>query len=153
MKSFRSLELVQKARSFVRMTPVLLLVASGSAVAAQSSGPSELKAVKRLDAGQWEFRESGTTGGAVRKLCLPDTRKLIRIQHPTGRCSYLVLANEADQATVEYSCSGSGNGRTTITVETPRRIEVATQGLADGLPFHTEFDGRRVGVCHAGERR
>jgi hypothetical protein len=50
-------------------------------------------------------------------------------------------------ATVHYSCPGSGWGRTTVRVETPRLARVETQGIAGKAPFAFTAEARRVGAC------
>ena len=59
------------------------------------------------------------------------------------------LKNTADNATIHYTCPGSGHGRTTILVETPRLFHLQSQGIAGGAPFDFDYEVRRVGACAA----
>jgi hypothetical protein len=104
-------------------------------------------ALDALQPGQWELREAG--GGAVRSLCLGDARLLLQLRHGAAQCSRYVITNDSKVATVTYSCAGNGNGRTTVRVETPRLVQIDTQGVADKSPFVMRLEGRRVGVCTA----
>jgi len=51
-------------------------------------------------------------------------------------------------ATIHYTCPGRGYGRTTIAVETSKLVRIDTQGIVDGMPFATEFEGRKIGMCN-----
>ncbi len=42
-----------------------------------------------------------------------------------------------------------GSGRTTIRVETPRLVQIETQGIADQSPFAFSAEARRIGTCTA----
>jgi hypothetical protein len=72
----------------------------------------------------------------------------IQLRHPGAACSRFVLANEAQTATVHYTCTGAGYGRTTIKVETGELIRVDSQGLSNQMPFQMAFEGRRAGKCN-----
>ena len=73
--------------------------------------------------------------------------------HPTPRCCDAgtcrrdVVAADADSVTVNYSCPGTGRGRTTIRIETPRLVQIDSQGLDHGMPFALRAEARRVGPC------
>ena len=49
--------------------------------------------------------------------------------------------------TVNYTCPGIGRGRTTIRVETPRLVQIDSQGLDRGAPFALRAEARRIGPC------
>ena len=44
--------------------------------------------------------------------------------------------------TVNYSCPGVGRGRTEIRFETPRLIQIDSQGLDRGAPFALRAEAR-----------
>jgi len=112
-------------------------------VAAQ--GPA-LAMLDRLQPGLWELRERGGDG-AVRRLCVESGRKLIQIRHPGESCRNLVIEDAAGAVTVQYSCPGTGYGRTRIRFESPGLAQVETQGIARGLPFDFSAEARRTGNC------
>jgi hypothetical protein len=113
------------------------------AVAADAPVPTALAA---MQPGQWQLRS--LDGSAPPKtLCIGDPRVLLQIRHGNAPCNKLVLMNNATQAVVSYSCATGGNGRTTVRVETPRVIQIESQGIADKSPFDWTYEGRRVGEC------
>jgi hypothetical protein len=50
---------------------------------------------------------------------------------------------------VQYSCANAGNGRTTVRVETPRLVQIESQGTVNREPFSIQLEGRRTGGCGA----
>lgn len=104
----------------------------------------KLEALARLEPGRWQLREPD---GAERSICLADPAALFRLEHEGVACEEEVLASESGAATVEYTCSGRGFGRTSIRVETARLARIDTQGLADGRPFAYRVEARKVGAC------
>lgn len=80
---------------------------------------------------------------------MTDPSVLLQLRHSTARCSRFVVSSDARNATVTYSCPLGGNGRTVIKVETPRLVQVETQGIADNAPFAFTVEARRVGDCSA----
>lgn len=105
-------------------------------------------ALASLQPGQWQLR-SLDGGGAIKTLCLGDPRVLLQLRHGTTSCSRFLITNTATQAVVNYSCAGAGNGRTSVRVETPRVIQIESQGIADKAPFDVAYEGRRIGSCPA----
>jgi hypothetical protein len=103
-------------------------------------------AFNRIQPGAWQLRALGDSA-PPRRLCIQDAYDLIQIRHPGAACSRFVLANEAQSATVHYTCTGTGYGRTTITVETSELIRIESQGIANRSPFQVALEGRRVGGC------
>lgn len=123
---------------------IVLAMGAGLASAAPAQAPG-LKVLSQIEPGRWQLRE--TDSKAERTVCLSDPRILIQLHHGASVCSRFVVDNQASTGTVHYTCSGAGHGRTTISVETPRLIHVQTQGLANGLPFESEIEARRLGSC------
>lgn len=100
----------------------------------------------RLEAGQWELR--GASGsGRIAAICLGNPILLTQPRHGGAPCSRDVVAADSDSMTVNYSCPGLGRGRTTIRFETPRLVQIDSQGLDHGMPFALRAEARRVGPC------
>lgn len=124
------------------------LVAIGGLVAA--AGGPVLVAVARIEPGQWQLRDTGSAA-PPRAVCIGDAAALIQYGHGGGAaCRRLVITDEADIATVHYTCPGVGHGRTTFKVATPRAFNLETQGIVNGAPFDERFEARRVGACPPG---
>lgn len=99
-----------------------------------------------LDRGRWELREHGN-GADVTRMCLGDARRLIQLRHPGDNCQRLIVTDSSSEVTVQYTCPGRGYGRTHIRRETNSLIQMDIQGVANGLPFSSSFEGRKVGDC------
>lgn len=137
----------------MRMKYLIIAAAFSAGIAApgftQPAQAPSLQALAQLQPGQWELRPRGN--GSQKSLCLNDMRALLQVQHAGVPCTRFVITNAARQATVNYTCSRGGNGQTTVKVETPRLVQLQTQGIADNEPFAYEYEGRRVGACAAGQ--
>lgn len=129
------------------MNRLFAIMAGGFALIGATDAP-QLTALTAIESGQWVFR-SATPGVAPKTFCLGDARLLLQIQHPAAACSRFVIANDPRAATVHYTCPGAGHGRTTVSVETPRLIQVDSQGIANNAPFDWSLTGRRTGPCPA----
>jgi hypothetical protein len=103
-------------------------------------------ALSMIQPGQW-FLKSRTGTAGNRSVCVNDVRALLQVEHGAAMCNRFVIANTSRETTVHYTCPGSGHGRTTIKVETPRLIQIESQGIARQEPFAVEFEGRRTGEC------
>ncbi len=120
----------------------LLMVGGGSAVAHRSGSQSVLAQIER---GQWLLKERL---GTERKICFANPNSFVQIAHGPAPCEQFVVSQDTRQATIVYTCTGHGKGRTTVTVETPRLVRIETQGVLDGAPFELEYEGRRApGGC------
>lgn len=120
---------------------VAVTVGALSAAAAQT--PSFV-ALSNVERGQWQLRESG---GATRGMCVSDPTLFFQLRGRGANCSRFVVENAAASATVHYTCPGTGHGRTTIAVETPRLLRIDSQGIDAGAPFAIEVEARRTGSC------
>lgn len=119
----------------------LLLFGAASAPAQRNPALTALGSIER---GQWQLRdEEGTT----RRLCLANPAALLQIMHGNTQCEHFVMENTPRSATIRYTCPSHGHGRTTISVDTPRVVNIQTQGVANGAPFSERFEGRRTGAC------
>lgn len=104
-----------------------------------------LEALAKLERGRWQVNDA--QGAAAQSVCLGEPAALVQLEHRGLSCEQEVLASAAGAATVQYTCTGRGFGRTSIRVETPRLARIETQGLADGRPFAYRVEARRVGSC------
>ena len=100
----------------------------------------------RLEAGQWELR-GGSGNARIAAICLGNPILLTQPRHGAAPCTRDVVAADAGSMTVNYSCPGVGRGRTTIRFETPRLVQIDSQGLDRGMPFAMRAEARRVGPC------
>jgi hypothetical protein len=128
------------------------MIAAAFAVGIASPGLTQpastptIQAVAVLQPGQWELRSRGASA-ATKSMCLNDMRALLQVQHGAAACNRFVTTNDPRQAVVNYTCARAGHGQTSLRVETPRLVQIQTQGIADNEPFAFEFEGRRVGAC------
>ena len=130
---------------WLRMHVVLMAAAAG--LAAPASGQRQaLAMLDQLDSGRWELR-SRDARGPGEQICLRDGRRLIQLRHPATLCDRLIVSDDPNEVTVQYTCRGRGYGRTHIRRETGRLVQIETQGIVDGLPFDFAAEGRRVGDC------
>ena len=107
-----------------------------------------LTMLDQLDRGKWEVRlRDGSR--TVYPLCLDSGRRLIQLRHPQSLCDRVVVDDQANAVTVQYTCRGQGYGRTSIRRENNRLVQIETQGIAEGLPFDFLAEARRTGDCPA----
>jgi hypothetical protein len=107
---------------------------------------NHLQALVQLNPGRWQLRPRGGSGATG--ICLgADRRRLIQVRHPDLPCEWVVLEDGPSAVTVQYTCKGHGYGRTHIRRENSQLIQIETQGIADGLPFELNAEGRRIGEC------
>lgn len=117
-------------------------IVAGALLAGAATPPP---ALARLQPGQWQFREAGTT--MARAMCLADPAAALRIGHVDVACTQSVIESAPTTLTVRYSCAGAGHGRSTLTVRTPTSFRLQTQGLSGGAPFEFDYEARRIGDC------
>jgi hypothetical protein len=117
-----------------------IILSSAWPVAAQAPGP-----LAQVERGQWQLVGAG--GTAIGTVCLGDPLLLAQPQHGPQPCSREVLASDAHSVTVNYFCPGMGRGRTILRVETPRLVQIDSQGLQDGAPFALRAQARKIGPC------
>lgn len=116
-------------------------------LAAQADAPDLLQSLER---GLWQLRAigGGASAAAPSQLCIADPRALVQIQHGVNsQCSHYVVRSTATSVTISYSCKGSGQGLTTIRKESPRLIQIQSQGVSNGAPFSFAVEGRRSAAC------
>lgn len=105
-----------------------------------------LAALALLQPGKWVM-SSHDADFASRSVCIGDPKVLLQIRHPVAPCNRFVVANDRYRAVVSYSCASAGNGLTTVRVETPRLVQIETQGVVNGSPFDLTIEARRTGEC------
>lgn len=134
---------MKKYRKTLRLA--LGLFATSLAAMALAGTAPDLPALGKLQDGMWELRFRD--GAPTRRLCLRDRWRLIQLEHPDLACDRLVIENGSDSVAVQYTCRGRGFGLTRIRRESAQLFQLETQGLAQGVPFETSAEGRRVGDC------
>lgn len=132
----------------------LLALAAAAAVAAPavSQRAGGVNALAKLQPGLWQLRVLGGPTARPAPVCIGDPAVLTQLQHRNSPCSRLVVAQNEQGATVHYTCPAGGYGQTLLRVETPRLVQIDTQGIADNTPFAFRAEARFVGGCNAGQR-
>ncbi len=126
-----------------------LLLPSGLLIAAASGGPLAFAKIRQ---GAWQLRAVGEST-PPRQICLSDPAELVQLHHPGVACSRFTIENTANVATIHYTCTGAGYGRTTIKVESGDLIRIESQGLMKQAPFQDTLEARRSGECGPAEAR
>jgi hypothetical protein len=109
---------------------------------ASTQQPGPLAQVER---GQWELR--GANGATIGSVCLGDPLLLAQPLERPQPCTSEIVSSEGHVVTVGYMCPGMGRGRTLIRVETPRLVQIDSQGMSNGAPFALRAQARRTGPC------
>jgi len=127
----------------------LLALAAAAAIAAPavSQRAGGVNALAKLQPGLWQFRILSGGAATPAPVCLGDPAVLAQLRHRSTPCSRLVVAQDGEGATIHYTCPAGGYGQTSLRVETPRLVQVDTQGIADNIPFAFRAEARRVGSC------
>lgn len=121
------------------------LVTGLFAVAAPAQAPS-LAMLNGLEKGQWSLTERGQSG-AGKSVCLGDPTQFLQLEHKGAQCSRYTIRDTAGEVTVHYTCGRQGHGRTTVRMETPRLVQIDTQGINNGAPFSYGYEARKTGSC------
>ncbi len=126
----------------------LLLLGAGTAGIAVAQG-DDMPLLESLDRGLWQLHAvgGGPSSVAASQLCLGDPTRLTQVQHGNLSCTRFVVRSSPTSLTVSYSCPGQGQGLTTIRKETPRLIQIQSQGIKNNAPFSFSVEGRRLGGC------
>ena len=134
----------------MRATIALAVLPAMMAVPGVASGPeSALPAVLSiLETGQWDLR-SRDPGEPSMRVCVRDRQALLQLRHQGQACKRFVVEDSPRRTDVAYTCPRTGHGRTVLRAETPRLIQIDSQGVADGYPFALNLEGRRTGTCGA----
>lgn len=105
----------------------------------------ELAMLGSLEKGRWELRERGN--GTRHQLCVRTGREFIQLRHRQPACSQLIVQDEPNEVTVQYTCRGNGYGRTTVRRESSALVQFSSQGVLNGAPFSLEGEARPQGNC------
>ncbi|WP_257540091.1 hypothetical protein [Sphingobium sp. CFD-1] len=119
-----------------------LMMAAGTAAAK----PQRLVALDTVQPGEWELRALEKDEGK-RRICVRDPRQLLQTEHARHQCRFFTVKDEPAAASVTYDCAAGGGGRTDVRVETPRLVQIRSQGVANGAPFARVMEARRIGAC------
>lgn len=120
---------------------------AATGIAAQGDAPDLLQSLER---GLWQLRAvgGGVSTAGTSQYCVADPRMLAQLKHgANAQCSHFVVRSTPTSVTISYSCKGSGQGLTTIRKESPRLIQIQSQGIHDGSPFSFSVEGRRSAGC------
>jgi len=117
----------------------------GTLVVPASARAPELAMLNGLQDGRWELRMRDD--GSRSHVCLRSGRELIQIRHSQLTCKRFVVNDGPSEVTVQYTCPGHGYGNTTIRRETAQLVQINSQGIEGGAPFHFNAEARRVGGC------
>lgn len=105
----------------------------------------ELVMLDGLANASWDLHYRGDD--THEKICLQSGRELIQLRHRVGQCSRFVVDDGPSLVTVQYTCPGDGYGRTSIRRETSQVLQIDSQGIEGGVPFHLTAEARRIGAC------
>jgi hypothetical protein len=106
-----------------------------------------LASLDSLERGEWELRPRNAAGASPQRLCVSDPRVLLQPRHVGQSCKRFIIDDGVRHVAVAYSCPDGGNGRTDIKFETPRLVQIDTQGVDSGMPFSMMIEARKVGQC------
>ena len=118
---------------------VALLLASWPA-ATQQTGP-----LAQVERGRWELR--APNGAAIGAVCLGDPTLLAQPFNAPHPCTSEILGVNDHVVTVGFVCPGMGRGRADLRVETPRLVQIDSQGISNGTPFALRAQARKTGPC------
>lgn len=130
-----------KMRMFFLLAALPAVLAASQAVASADRAP-----LATVEPGQWDLRSRDPANPSLR-LCVRDIQDLLQVRHPGQSCRHFVIEDQPTRVSVTYACPRTGHGRTDIRIETPRLVQLSSQGVADGLPFALNLEGRRTGNC------
>lgn len=131
---------------WIKRLPWMLAALAASAGFAQPARAPDLAVFRTVEPGLWLFRERASRA-APRRVCVGDPLAVMQLRHPGIVCSRYLIENEAGRAAVHYTCPGAGYGRSELRAETPKLVQLHTQGLAGGAPFDMNLEGRHAGPC------
>src|SRR3954464_7562451 len=139
-----------KRRAMNPLTPRtayrLTALACGAALIAwpAAARDSSLAMLGTLAKGTWTLH---IRDGDAEKICVRSGREFIQLRHSEANCGLFVIADKPDEIDVQYTCRGTGYGRTTVRRESRDVVQVQSRGIADGAPFAIIAEARREGAC------
>jgi hypothetical protein len=126
---------------------------ASATVPAGGQGQEQLTGLSRLEPGLWQLRDLDDASARHAPVCVADPGILMQLQHRHSPCSRLVISSDNSGATVHYTCPAHGFGRTSLRVETPRLVQIDTQGISGNAPFAYRLEARRTGPCDSSRAR
>lgn len=105
----------------------------------------DLAMLDSLERGSWDVRLR--SGGENQRLCVQTGREFIQLRHNQSGCDRFVVQDEQDEVVVQYRCSGSGYGRTTIRREGRGLVQIKSTGFHGGRRFSIDAEARHAGRC------
>ncbi len=128
----------------LRSASAFLAALAAGTLPAAAQGP-ELAMLDNLQKGSWTI--ALRSDGSERQVCIRTGREFVQLRHAQSGCSRYVVEDSARQVTVQYTCRGSGYGRTTIRMESRGLVQVSSQGIHSGTPFSLVGEARQTGAC------
>ncbi|MEY3985764.1 MAG: hypothetical protein RLZ59_1209 [Pseudomonadota bacterium] len=107
---------------------------------------ADLSVLRKIEPGLWDIQSKDVRDGG-RTMCVADPLVLTQLAHPGLACTRFVISSTENSVAVHYSCAGTGSGQTEIRVETPRLLQIETQGMVRQTPFQWRYEARRIGEC------
>ncbi|MCP9221704.1 hypothetical protein MKP08_02945 [Erythrobacter sp. LQ02-29] len=135
-------------RSSVRLRSgaIGVTIAALALVSPVRAAAPELGKLQPLQSGMWEVRDRETK--ATSRICLRSGTELIRLRHRSnGPCKSYLIEDGPSRVAVQYSCSKSGYGLTTIRRESSTLVQLTSEGMSNGQPFSFSVEARRTGGC------
>jgi hypothetical protein len=129
-----------------------LLALAAFAGPASSQHRAGIGPLSKLQPGLWKLRVVGRAAAEPAPVCIGDPAVLAQLQHRNQPCSRLVVAQDGTAATIHYTCQAGGYGQTSLRVETPRLVQIDTQGIVDNAPFAYRMEARYAGSCNGNGR-
>lgn len=115
------------------------------AVAAPAAAPPPLAALKGFRPGAWQVKAIGADSSSSQ--CLPEPSSMLLGGRASSDCSFNVISDGPNSATVTYRCAAGRSGRTAIRRDASGLFVVDAQGLENGHPFADRTEWRRTGDC------
>lgn len=122
-----------------------LAVAASLPAIGMAQGKSGGEVLAALSPGLWSVRFRD--GAPERKICVRSGQELVQLRHAASSCKRYVTENGRSAVTVQYSCQGTGHGRTSFRVESSELVQIESQGIDRGRPFRFSAEARRAGSC------
>jgi len=137
-------------RAMGRITPRrayrLAAVAAAAAVCAWPAVARDptLAMLGTLEKGGWTLH---AREGDSERICVRSGREFIQLRHNQANCGLFVVTDTPDEIDVQYTCPGTGYGRTSVRRESRGLVQVQSRGIVSGAPFAIIGEARHDGAC------
>ena len=118
-----------------------------SAAGALGQAPRLSSLLSGIEPGLWQVRPIDGSPRPPMAICLGDPGVFLQLEHRQTDCKQMLVSNDSSGIVVNYTCPANSFGRTQIRVETPRLINIDSQGIEGGMPFAFRSEARRLGPC------